>query len=278
MKELYDQVSLNCSKLVTRSYSTSFSLGIRFLDKKYHHAIYAVYGFVRAADEIVDTFHDYPKAELLQRFKDDLYQALEDRISANPLLNSFQMVVHKYHIEYELIDTFFHSMEMDLQRQEYDLDKYQEYIKGSAEVVGLMCLRVFCEGDHEQYAQLKEPAMKLGSAFQKINFLRDIKSDYQTLGRSYFPEVDLDQFDATCKEAIQRDIATDFEAGYQGIKKLPKGARFGVYVAYVYYKSLLSKIGRTPPEIILTKRIRIPNPQKYLLFLRSYFQHRLNLI
>ena len=278
MKDLYDQVSMKCSKLVTRSYSTSFSLGIRFLDKKYHYPIYAIYGFVRAADEIVDSFHDYPKAELLQKFKDDAYQAIAQKISSNPILNSFQYVVHQYHIEQELIDTFFNSMEMDLQRQEYDLRKYQEYIKGSAEVVGLMCLRVFCEGDHQQYEALRDPAMKLGSAFQKINFLRDIKNDYQSLGRSYFPEVDLDHFDNAGKEAIQKDIAADFDAGYQGIKKLPKGARLGVYVAYVYYKSLLRKIGKTPPEIILNKRIRIPNQQKYLLFIRSYFQHQLNLI
>ena len=278
MKDLYDQVSMKCSKLVTRSYSTSFSLGIRFLDKKYHYPIYAIYGFVRAADEIVDSFHDYPKAELLQKFKDDAYQAIAQKISSNPILNSFQNVVHQYHIERELIDTFFNSMEMDLQRQEYDLRKYQEYIKGSAEVVGLMCLRVFCEGDHQQYEALRDPAMKLGSAFQKINFLRDIKNDYQSLGRSYFPEVDLEHFDKAGKEAIQKDIAADFDAGYQGIKKLPKGARLGVYVAYVYYKSLLRKIGKTPPEIILNKRIRIPNPQKYLLFIRSYFQHQLNLI
>ena len=278
MKDIFDQVSLNCSKLVTRSYSTSFSLGIRFLDKKYHYPIYSIYGFVRAADEIVDSFHDYPKAELLQKFKEDAYQAIAQKISPNPLLNSFQWVVHQYHIERELIEAFFNSMEMDLQGQEYDLNKYQEYINGSAEVVGLMCLRVFCEGNAQQYETLKEPAMKLGSAFQKINFLRDIKNDYQSLGRSYFPEVDLEHFDNAGKEAIQKDIAADFDAGYQGIKKLPKGARFGVYVAYVYYKSLFSKIGKTPPEIILDKRIRIPNPQKYLLFIRSYFRHRLNLI
>ncbi len=278
MKELYDKVSLNCSKLVTRSYSTSFSLGIRFLDRKFHYPIYAIYGFVRAADEIVDSFHDYPKAKLLEEFKAHTYQAIEEGISTNPLLNSFQWVVNQYHIERELIDTFLYSMDMDLHKQEYDQAKYELYIKGSAEVVGLMCLRVFCEGDDQRYQQLKEPAMKLGSAFQKINFLRDLKSDFQGLGRSYFPEIDLGQFDKQCKKAIEADIAADFEAGYQGILQLPKGARFGVYVAYVYYKSLLKKIGKTPPEIILNQRIRIPNPEKYLLFLRSYFKHQLNLI
>ena len=233
MKELFDTVSLNCSKLVTRSYSTSFSLGIRFLDRKFHYPIYAIYGFVRAADEIVDSFHDYPKAKLLEEFKAHTYQAIEEGISTNPLLNSFQWVVNKYHIERELIDTFLYSMDMDLHKQEYDQSKYELYIKGSAEVVGLMCLRVFCEGDDIRYRELKDPAMKLGSAFQKINFLRDLKSDFQGLGRSYFPEIDLAQFDKQCKKAIEQDIAPDFEAGYQGILQLPKGARFGVYVAYV---------------------------------------------
>ncbi len=278
MKELYDQVSYRCSRLVTKSYSTSFSLGIRFLDKKYHDPIYAIYGFVRAADEIVDSFHDYPKAKLLQEFKSHTYQALQEGISTNPLINSFQLVVNKYQIEHELIDTFLHSMDMDLHRLKYDQNKYQEYIKGSAEVVGLMCLRVFVEGDSNRYHALKEPAMKLGSAFQKINFLRDLKSDYQSLGRSYFPEVNLEQFDVQCKDEIEKDIAADFAAGYQGIQNLPKGARFGVYVAYVYYKSLLEKICKLPPETILKQRIRIPNPQKYLLFLRSYLKHQFNLI
>ncbi len=278
MKELFDTVSLNCSKLVTRSYSTSFSLGIKFLDRKFHYPIYAIYGFVRAADEIVDSFHDYPKAKLLNELRAQTYQAIEEGISTNPLLNSFQWVVNKYAIERELIDTFLQSMDMDLHKQQYDQDKYELYIKGSAEVVGLMCLRVFCEGDQQRYQQLKEPAMKLGSAFQKINFLRDLKSDFQGLGRTYFPKIDLEQFDTKCKQEIEQDIAADFEAGYQGILKLPKGARFGVYVAYVYYKSLLKKIGKTPPETILHKRIRIPNPEKYLLFLSSYFKHRLNLI
>lgn len=278
MKEHYDRISLDCSRLITRYYSTSFSMGIRFLDKKFHDPIYALYGFVRAADEIVDSFHNYHKAKLLQNFKEDTYRSIEEGISLNPLLNSFQMVVRKYHIEKELIDTFLHSMNMDLSRQQYDQNLYQEYIRGSAEVVGLMCLRVFCEGDGTRYQKLKEPAMKLGAAFQKINFLRDLKSDYQSLGRTYFPDVNLDKFDKHCKDKIERDIAADFAEGFHGIKQLPKGARFGVYVAYVYYKSLLAKICKTAPETILSKRIRIPNPQKYLLFIRSYFEHQFNLI
>lgn len=278
MKDIFDRLSFQCSKLVTRSYSTSFSLGIYFLDRSIHDPIYSIYGFVRAADEIVDSFHDYPKMKLLEQFKSDAYQAVEEGISLNPILNSFQFTVNKYHINSELIEAFLHSMEMDLSPVNYDLTKYQEYIRGSAEVVGLMCLKVFCNGNIQRYQQLAPSASRLGSAFQKINFLRDLKSDYQTLGRNYFPNIDLDHFNDQCKEQIMNDITSDLDAGYEGIKQLPKNARFGVYIAYVYYRSLLSKICNTPSEYFIENRIRIPNLQKYLLLITSYFKYRLNLI
>ena len=278
MKALYDQVSLRCSKMVTRSYSTSFSLGIRLLSKELHDPIYALYGFVRLADEIVDTFHDFNKPLLLERFKSETYQALEDGISLNPILNSFQSVVNEYKIERELIDAFLYSMEMDLVDQEYDQEAFEKYILGSAEVVGLMCLRVFCEGNESQYQDLKAPAMKLGAAFQKVNFLRDLKADYEKLGRSYFPSVDLERFDEMSKQEIEADIAKDFADAYEGIKKLPKKARFGVYLAYVYYLRLFNKIQKTEPIRIMEERIRIPNTRKYSLMLGSYFRYRLNLM
>ncbi len=278
MKEIYDKVSFECSKLITNAYSTSFSLGIKSLDGQFHAPIYAIYGFVRAADEIVDTFHEYPKSKLLDKFKQDTYQAIREGISLNPILHSFQAVVNQFNIDLELIDTFLHSMEMDLHRQEYNTQKYKQYIRGSAEVVGLMCLKVFVVGDDKEYEKLKLPAMKLGSAFQKVNFLRDLKNDYQNLGRRYFPGIDLDKFDSTCKTTLEQDIKRDFEEGYGGIKDLPQGARFGVYCAYVYYRALLTKICRTPPELIMSQRIRIPNFKKYLLFLNSYFKYRFNLI
>ena len=278
MKETFDTVSIACSKLVTRSYSTSFSLGIFFLDKSLHNPIYSIYGFVRSADEIVDSFHDYPKMKLLEEFKADTFKAIEEGISLNPILNSFQQTVNKYHIDHELINAFLHSMEMDLNPVAYDVSKYQEYIRGSAEVVGLMCLKVFCKGNNSRYQELTPPAMRLGSAFQKINFLRDLKNDYQLLGRSYFPEIDLTDFNENCKAQILDDIRVDFAEGYKGITQLPRTACFGVYVAYVYYKSLLNKISKTPAKHILERRIRIPNPQKYLLFVRSYCKYRLKLI
>lgn len=278
MKELFDQVSQSCSKMVTHTYSTSFSLGIKFLDRKFHQPIYSVYGFVRFADEIVDSFHSYNKKELLQKFEDDTHQAIEAGISINPILNSFQQVVKDFQIDRDLIDTFLRSMKMDLSPQTYDEAGYRQYINGSAEAVGLMCLKIFTQRDNTLYEELAPSAMSLGSAFQKVNFLRDLKSDYKALGRTYFPDVNMQQFDKMCKSKIEGDIAKDFEMGYEGIKKLPKGARFGVYIAYVYYRSLLKKICKMPPEKILQERIRIPNPRKYILFVSSYLKHSLNLL
>lgn len=278
MKALFDSISIRSSMMVTKSYSTSFSLGILGLDRKYHDPIYAIYGFVRFADEIVDSFEGYPQKDLLERFWKDTYQALEDKISLNPILNSFQQVVHAYEIDYDLIETFLKSMEMDLYKHEYDEAGYKAYILGSAEVVGLMCLKVFVDGNQERYLALKEPAMQLGSAFQKINFLRDLHADYQSLGRTYFPGVDLDNFDEEVKASIEADIHIDFMAGYEGIKKLPKGARFGVYIAYVYYYSLFKKIRKTHCDLILNERVRISNKRKYGLFLSSYLRHTINWI
>jgi phytoene/squalene synthetase len=277
-ENLYDNVCLNISKLTTKKYSTSFSLGISALDKKFHSPIYAIYGFVRFADEIVDTFHSSNKNELLQRFKADTYKAIEEKISLNPILHSFQMVVNKYSIEKELIDSFLHSMEMDLQKIEYDVEKYKLYILGSAEVVGLMCLRVFCEGNNEYYLSLKKPAMQLGSAFQKINFLRDLKADFFQLGRTYFPEIKSNVFNNDVKQQIEQDILLDFDAGYQGIKLLPKGSRFGVYLAYSYYLSLFNKIKKLDAELVLKERIRVTDTKKYLILFWSYIKHKLNLI
>ncbi|MGB1735478.1 MAG: phytoene/squalene synthase family protein [Schleiferiaceae bacterium] len=278
MKALFDSISIRSSRMVTKSYSTSFSLGILGLDRKYHDPIYAIYGFVRFADEIVDSFEGYPQKELLERFWKDTYQALDDKISLNPILNSFQQVVHAYEIDYDLIETFLKSMEMDLYKNEYDEAGYKAYILGSAEVVGLMCLKVFVDGNQERYLALKEPAMQLGSAFQKINFLRDLHADYQSLGRTYFPGVDLDNFNEEVKASIEADIDIDFKAGYEGIKKLPKGARFGVYIAYVYYYSLFKKIRKTHCDLILNERVRISNKRKYGLFLSSYLRHTINWI
>ena len=278
MKALFDSISIRSSRMVTKSYSTSFSLGILGLDRKYHDPIYAIYGFVRFADEIVDSFEGYPQKDLLERFWKDTYQALEDKISLNPILNSFQQVVHAYEIDYDLIETFLKSMEMDLYKNEYDEAGYKAYILGSAEVVGLMCLKVFVDGNQERYLALKEPAMQLGSAFQKINFLRDLHADYQSLGRTYFPGVDLDNFNEEVKASIEADIDIDFKAGYEGIKKLPKGARFGVYIAYVYYYSLFKKIRKTHCDLILNERVRISNKRKYGLFLSSYLRHTINWI
>lgn len=279
MKALFDQLSFRTSKIVTQRYSTSFSLGILGLKRELHDPIYAIYGFVRFADEIVDTFHDYPKERLLQDFKRDTYRAIEDGISLNPILNSFQQVVRDYNIDLELIDTFLQSMEMDLDpNREYDQKMYDIYILGSAEVVGLMCLKVFVQGREEEYERLKDSAMKLGSAFQKINFLRDLSADFHELGRTYFPGVDLGNFDEVTKMHIEEDIEKDFAAGFEGIKQLPKGSRFGVYIAYVYYYSLFGKIKRTSASVIFKERIRIPNRRKYRLFLSSYLRHSFNLL
>ncbi|MDA0741804.1 MAG: phytoene/squalene synthase family protein [Bacteroidetes bacterium] len=278
MKALFDSVSIRASRMTTKAYSTSFSLGILGLDKKYHDPIYAIYGFVRFADEIVDSFEGYPQKELLERFWKDTYLALNEKISLNPILNSFQQVVNTFEIDRDLIETFLKSMEMDLYKNDYDEAGYKAYILGSAEVIGLMCLKVFVDGSEERYQTLKKPAMQLGSAFQKINFLRDLHADYKKLGRTYFPGVDLNNFNESVKTEIEADIDVDFMAGYEGIKQLPKGARFGVYIAYVYYYSLFKKIKKTHCDIILSQRVRISNKRKYGLFLSSYLRHTINWI
>ena len=278
MKALFDSVSIRASRMTTKAYSTSFSLGILGLDKKYHDPIYAIYGFVRFADEIVDSFEGYPQKELLERFWKDTHLALDEKISLNPILNSFQQVVNTFEIDRDLIETFLKSMEMDLYKNEYDEAGYKAYILGSAEVVGLMCLKVFVDGSEERYQMLKKPAMQLGSAFQKINFLRDLHADYKKLGRTYFPGVDLNNFNEGVKTEIEADIDIDFIAGYEGIKQLPKGARFGVYIAYVYYYSLFKKIKKTHCDIILSQRVRISNKRKYGLFVRSFVRHTINWI
>ena len=278
MKHIFDEVCLECSRNTTRSYSTSFSLGVRFLSKDFRDPIHAVYGFVRFADEIVDTFHAYNKAELMARFREDTVRAIEDRISLNPILNSFQHAYHTYNMTWDLVDTFLRSMEMDLEDVEYTPESYETYILGSAEVVGLMCLHVFVEGNLEMYAKLKPYAMRLGAAFQKINFLRDLQADFEGLGRTYFPGVNPEQFDELTKGAIEEEIEADFKEAYKGILMLPKDARFGVYVAYVYYYRLFRKIKSLPSNRVLEERIRIPNQSKYALFLKSYVQHSFNLL
>jgi phytoene/squalene synthetase len=278
MHSLFDSVAIKCSKITTLSYSTSFSLGIRTLDRKYRDPIYSIYGFVRFADEIVDTFHEQDKAQLLKEFKLDTYRAIQNKLSLNPILHSFQLVVNKYKIERELIDCFLNSMEMDLNPHLYDREKYETYILGSAEVVGLMCLRVFCEGDEQNYQSLKPQAMRLGAAYQKINFLRDMKADYFSLGRAYFPQLDIEKFDIGAKKEIELEIDNDFQEGLNGIRKLPKGSRFGVYVSFVYYYRLFNKIQSLSPDRILNQRIRISDSKKYALILTSFLRHKLNII
>ncbi len=278
MKQLFDTLSLDMSALTTKRYSTSFSIGIRFLGKDLQAPIHAIYGFVRFADEIVDSFHTYDKKELLSEFKSETYKAIERGISLNPILNSFQWVVRKYRIDPELIELFLQSMEMDLEKIHYERTVYERYILGSAEVVGLMCLKVFVKGDENSYNQLKDSAMKLGSAFQKINFLRDLNADYHQLGRTYFPDMNFDHFDCSMKQKIEREIEVDFKAGYEGIKRLPKDARFGVYMAYRYYVKLFHKIRKTDAAVILGERIRIPDNKKYRLLFTSYLRHNLNLL
>ena len=274
--ELFDETTLKCSRLITQHYSTSFTLGIKTLEAKYRLPIYAVYGFVRYADEIVDTFHDYDKAELLSSFRADTHKAIRSRISLNPVLHSFQLIVNQYGIEKDLIESFLKSMEMDLHQQEYNQYGYAEYIYGSAEVVGLMCLRVFCEGNTQMYESLKEPARRLGAAFQKVNFLRDIRSDFQDRGRVYFPGINFNSFTESAKRDIEADIQADFDAAYQGIIRLPQGAKWGVYLAYVYYKTLFKKIKKMAPSRILNERIRVPDNQKMALLVQTYFKHKLN--
>ncbi len=278
MKSIFDQVSASCSRLTTRRYSTSFSLGIRFLDKSLQEPIYGIYGFVRYADEIVDSFHDYQQRYLLEKFSRDTFEAIEQGISLNPILNSFQKVVRQYGIQKETIQTFLDSMEMDLSDRTYDQDHYEQYILGSAEVVGVMCLRVFLKGDNNEFERLKPYAMKLGSAFQKINFLRDLNADYATLGRMYFPGVEMSSFNDVVKREIEADIEKDFAIGYEGIKMLPKEARFGVFVAYVYYYKLFRKIKAKSVAAIMQDRIRISNERKVALFFGSYVRHSFNLL
>lgn len=278
MKQLFDDISQEMSALTTKRYSTSFSLGISFLNKDLHKPIYSIYGFVRFADEIVDSFHGFDKEALLAEFKTETYKSIDQGISLNPILNSFQWAVNKYGIPLDLIETFLNSMEMDLDNYVYDEASYEQYILGSAEVVGLMCLKVFVKGDETEYEKLKPAAMKLGSAFQKINFLRDLKADYQELGRTYFPGIDMREFNATVKKEIEADIEKDFKAGYEGILKLPKEARFGVYMAYKYYFKLFKKIKAKSAHSILNERIRIPNYRKVRILFTSYLRHNLNIL
>ncbi len=276
MKKLFDNLSYKISKQTTKQYSTSFSLGILALSPKIRNSIYAIYGYVRLADEIVDSFHDFDRPTLLARFREQTNQALEEKISLNPILQCFQETIHQYGIDVKLIDQFLNSMEMDLQKIDYDSELYKQYILGSAEVVGLMCLHIFVDGNKEQYEILKPSAMKLGSAFQKVNFLRDLKDDYQVLGRTYFPNVDISFFDNSVKEHIENDIQLEFKEALEGIKNLPNSARFGVYLAYRYYISLFRKIKRTPAKKIINQRIRISNGRKFSLMMSSYVQYKIS--
>lgn len=278
MKKLFDDLAYEVSKAVTEKYSTSFSLGILALKPSIRPAIYAIYGFVRLADEIVDSFHDYDKERLMQRLKTETWNAIDEGIAINPILQSFQETVNKFAIERHLIEQFIHSMEMDLHQIDYNSDRYKEYILGSAEVVGLMCLQVFTEGDKVVYNNLKPYAMKLGSAFQKVNFLRDLKDDYQVLGRTYFPDIDMRTFNNTIKFQIEKEIETEFKEALTGIKKLPSSSRFGVYLAYKYYLSLFKKIRNTPAEKMMNQRVRIPNGQKLSLAMSSYVQYKMALL
>jgi phytoene/squalene synthetase len=278
MKAFFDNLSYEISELTTKRYSTSFSLGISLLHKNLHKPIYSIYGFVRFADEIVDSFHGFDKENLLADFKKQTYEAITAKISLNPILNSFQWVVNTYNIPLELIETFLHSMEMDLEKQVYSKAEYDKYILGSAEVVGLMCLCVFVDGKKEAYKELKPAAMKLGSAFQKINFLRDLSTDFQELGRTYFPGLSMDEFNAQIKSSIEADIEMDFKAGFEGIKGLPKNARLGVYLAYRYYFKLFKKIKATSIEKILKERIRIPNTKKISILMSAYLKNQMNRI
>ena len=279
MKSIFDTVSHECSKTVTTSYSTSFSLATKMLSDSIRQDIYNIYGFVRFADEIVDTFHDYDKNVLFENFSKDLELSLEHKISLNPILNSFQETYHKYGIDKDLVDAFMKSMRTDLHKSTYLTDEeYKQYIYGSADVVGLMCLKIFVKGDNEKYESLKDSAMSLGSAFQKVNFLRDLKADFEDLSRTYFPNTDLNQLDEASKQAIIEDIEKDFAEGLQGIKRLPIEAKFGVFMAYRYYSQLLKKLKKTPALEIKSTRVRVPNYKKFELLTRSYVKYQLNLI
>ncbi len=276
--KLYSDTCMECSRLITNRYSTSFSLGIKVFAKRFRAPIYAIYGFVRFADEIVDTFHDKDKATLLKRFREDTYRAIEEQISMNPVLHAFQEVVNKYHIEHELIDAFLDSMEMDLFFDRYEDSLYKKYIYGSAEVVGLMCLRVFCHDKPGQYEELKDSACALGSAFQKINFLRDMKSDFDERGRVYFPEVDFRDFNDDIKQQIELDIKKDFDHAYQGIIRLPQGSRFGVYLAYKYYLNLFYKIQVAPAQRVVNERIRVNDRRKMYILFKSALRASFNFL
>lgn len=279
MKQLFDQAGFGCSKLITKKYSTSFSLAVKMLAPKIREDIYSIYAFVRLADEIVDSFHGYEKENLLNQFERDYYKAYEDNISLNPILNSFQLTVKKNNITDDLIQAFLTSMKLDLNKNDYQTKaEYENYIYGSADVVGLMCLKVFVSGDEEKYENLKYAAMKLGSAFQKVNFLRDLKDDYEVLNRSYFPGIDLEKLDVSAKNEIINEIEEDFHEAYKGIKMLPFEAKFGVYTAFIYYKRLLKKLKKTPSEKIMNTRIRVSNPIKISLLARSFVVYKLNLL
>lgn len=278
MLQLFHTTSENCSRIVTENYSTSFSSAIRMLHKDLRTPIFNIYGFVRFADEIVDTFHAYDKKLLLEQFKSETYDAIQRGISLNPVLNSFQRTVNNYNIDISLIDAFFQSMEMDLDKKSYDKEGYSQYVYGSAEVVGLMCLYVFCEGQREKFEELKQPARALGAAFQKVNFLRDMKADYSGLSRVYFPGFDFNNFSPEDKRHIEEDIMKDFDAAYRGILGLPVKAKFGVYVAYKYYLSLFKKIKKMKPARVLQKRVRIPGYYKAYIIFRAGVKNQLRLI
>jgi phytoene/squalene synthetase len=278
MMDLYYDVCRECSQRTTERYSTSFSSAIRLLHKDLRTPIYNIYGFVRFADEIVDTFHEHDKGTLLNEFTEETWKAINRGVSTNPILQSFQETVNQYHIDHALISAFFRSMSFDLDKQQYDQQGYQEYIYGSAEVVGLMCLYVFCDGNTDLYTKLKPYAQALGSAFQKVNFLRDMKADYQVLSRTYFPGVDFSKFTLHKKKQVEEDIAADFSKAYEGIRKLPMKARFGVYVAYKYYLSLFDKIKKSQPQVLLEDRIRIPNYSKAFILVRAGLRSQLNIL
>lgn len=272
---LFDETSKDISKRISLNYSTSFSLGIKLLSKDFRWAVFSTYGFVRVADEIVDTFHGHNKERLLADFKQQTYQAIQEGISTNPVLHSFQLAANQFGIENNLIEPFFKSMEEDLDTTSHSVSSYDEYIYGSAEVVGLMCLKIFCNGNNSQYDELVPYARSLGAAFQKVNFLRDIKSDVEERGRVYFPGVDFSNFTDENKLEIIQDVKKDFDHAFIGIKMLPIGCRLGVYTAYIYYLKLLEKIERTTANEILQSRIRIPNSQKMVLLAKSYVQERM---
>jgi len=279
MKKIFDEVSNDCSRIVTKTYSTSFSLATKMLSKSIRQHIYNIYGFVRFADEIVDSFHDYDKAVLFKDFYNDLEKSIKNKIHLNPILNSFQATYHKFSIDKDLVDSFMSSMEKDLHKKKYMTNQeYEEYIYGSADVVGLMCLKVFVNGDSEKYEELKSFAMSLGSAFQKVNFLRDLKDDFEILNRTYFPDTDLNELNEDSKIKIINEIEADFKEGLNGIKKLPIEAKFGVFMAYRYYSQLLKKLKKTPALEIKNTRIRVPNYKKIELLTRSYVKYQLNLL